>query len=177
MILNDILEKAIGIICDDEIKINTPSPKLDKLIRCTNMIYQELTEEYAQLKDEQEIEFVDFKANFSAFPQLVKDIISIYKDGVKQDFTVYPNYVCCSLKNGKAMVRYCYHPKDLGQQDQVILPPKFTANVLAIGASSEYFYRSGLIDEAAFYKNRYDTSIINLTRHQKSLDLKVRRFL
>jgi hypothetical protein len=90
---------------------------------------------------------------------------------------VYPNYVCCSLKQGKAKVRYCYHPKDLKAVDTVILPPQFTASVLALGVCSEYFYRSGLIDEAAFYKNRYDTSVINLTRHQKSLDLKVRRFL
>jgi hypothetical protein len=141
------------------------------------MIYQELTEEYAQLKDQIEIEFVDGKANFCDFPKLVKDIISIYVGGARQDFTVYPNFVLSSVKNGKAQVKYCYHPKDLQMLDTVTVPPKFNANVLAIGVASEYFYRSGLIDEANFYKNRYDTCVINLTRHQKSIDLKVRRFL
>ncbi|NLL55872.1 MAG: hypothetical protein GX242_01510 [Clostridiales bacterium] len=176
MILKDIIEKAIDIVCDDDIDVDVPSPKLNKLIRCANMIYQELTEEYVQLKECSEIEFNDGKAYFHSFPKLVKDIISVSKMGIKQDFTVYPNFVCSSVK-GTAEVTYTYHPSDLKLEEEVILPPNISCSALAVGTASEYFYRSGLIDEANFYKNRYDTTIINLTRHTKPIELKVRRFL
>ncbi|HKL74389.1 MAG TPA: hypothetical protein VJ903_05835 [Clostridia bacterium] len=177
MIFRDILEKAIGIICDDEIQVDTISPKLNKLIRCGNMIYLELIEEYVRLKEEEEITFVDGKADFSSFSKLVKDVISVQKDGVNVSFSVYPNFVTTDSCSGKATVKYVYHGEELDVNDNVILPPQFTPYVLANGVASEYFYRSGLIDEAAFYKNRYDTSIINLTRKQKSIELKVKRFL
>jgi hypothetical protein len=176
LILSDILEKAIAIICDDDIDLTVSSTKLTKLISCGNLIYSELTEEYVQLKKSEEISFSDGIAKYTLFSESVKDIREIVKDGLKRTFRIYPSYVECDI-DGDAEVVYTYHADELGLADEVVLSPQFTAAILATGVASEYFYRSGLTDEAAFYKNRYDTSVVNLTRQNKSIELKVRRFL
>lgn len=176
MIFKDILEKAVGIICDEDIDLDTESAKRTKLISCGNMIYSELTEEYVRLFATAEVIFTDGKVYYNAFPKSVKDIISVYKNGIKQDFTIYPAYILSDI-TGVATVKYVYHGEELTLKDTVDLPPQFNAIMLSYGVASEYFYRSGLIDEAAFYKNRYDTSVVNLTRKQKSIDLKVKRFI
>lgn len=176
MKLRDVLEKAIAIINDD-IDLNTPSVKLTKLIKCANTVYAELVEEYSYLKREEEAEFVDGRALFGQFAKTVKDITGVYKNGIKYPFTVYPDCVKSEKLNGKAVVRYVYHAPEAGIDDALELPPQFSAHVLANGVAAEYFYRSGLIDESAFYKNRYDISVINLTRKNKPIELKVERFL
>lgn len=176
MILRDVLEKALDIICDDEIDLNVSSKKLTKLISCGNMIYQELVEQYVPLKNKEELEFVDGVLLYSAFAKPVKDILSIKKSGFAYNFVMYPSYVNCNV-NGNAQVNYVYHGGELSIDDNIILPPQFSENILAMGVASEYFYRSGLCDEAIFYKNRYDNAIINLTRKKSSINLKGRNLI
>lgn len=177
MKLKDIVEKALEIIGDESIDINTPSPKLAKLTRCGNYIYHEICEEYSLLLGEEEIEFDNGRANYENFSKYVKNIISIYANEQKLEYNVFPLYVKAGTFSGKAIVKYNYHASTLNLEDTAELPPQFTAEILSNGVAAEYLFRSGLIEEAAVYKNRYDTSVINLTRVHKSFDLKVARFL
>jgi hypothetical protein len=87
---------------------------------------------------------------------------------------MYPLYVESDI-NGDAEVSYLYHSDELTLEDTVLLPPQYTAFVLANGIAAEYFYRSGLTDEAVFYKNRYDTAVLNLSRRRQSVTLKAGR--
>lgn len=176
MTLRDILEKAMKIIPNENIDLGNQGPKQARLISCGNMIYRELVEDYAPLKAEEEIFFSSNRAYFTSFSKPVKDILGVYKNHAKYDFKVYPQYVS-SIADGKTVVRYTYHAEELKLNDEAILPPQFSADMIAVGVASEYLYRCGLTEEALFYKNRYDTSIINNTRKHKSIDLKVRRFL
>ncbi|MFA6866661.1 MAG: hypothetical protein WCR54_04005 [Clostridia bacterium] len=171
MKFSDILGKAIEIICDDEIALDTDSKKRTKLISCGNMVYQELVEQFVPLKNNELLEFADGILMYANFAKPIKDILYIKKNGTSHNFSMYPSYVSCPIK-GIAEVGYIYHAEEVGIDDDIVLPPQFNENILALGISSEYFYRSGLCDEAIFYKNRYDNAVINLTRKRASIHIK-----
>lgn len=177
MLLRDVLQKTLDIIGDDEISLEIESKKRKRLIACANMIYHELTTEYVHLKNKEELVFEDKRLYYSAFTKKVKDILSVYKNGISVNFKLYPLYIEADVE-GIAEVNYLYHTEELALDDQMLLPPQYTAFVLANGIASEFFYRSGLADEAIFYKNRYDTAILNLSRRRQSVKLKaVGRFI
>ena len=74
--------------------------------------------------------------------------------------------------------RLCpYTVKELALTDTLDMHPMLNVNTLAYGVASEYFYRVGLLDNAAFYSNRYDGSINIIIRKQKAMDLKGKRFI
>ncbi len=177
MQLREILKKTIDIIGDNSIDLDIIEPKMTRLIACANMIYQELATQYIDLKKTEELAFEDNKLYYSAFSRKVKDIMSIYKDGRSINFKLYPMYIQANTV-GIAEVNYIYYPEELELDSQLDLPPKYTAYTLANGIASEYFYRTGLVDEAIFYKNRYDTAILNLSRERRGIRLTaVRRFI
>ncbi|MDD4315928.1 MAG: hypothetical protein PHC84_02080 [Clostridia bacterium] len=174
MILREILNKTVEIIGDDDINLDTESKKRTRLLACANMIYHELTTEYVQLKNRETVTFSDKRVYYPEFSKKVKDILGVYKNGASVEFRLFPLYVEADLEGG-AEVSYLYHSDELALGDSVLLPPQYTAFVLANGIASEYFYRSGLTDEAVFYKNRYDTAILNLSRRRQSITLKAGR--
>ena len=176
MTFRQILEKTLDIIGEEDLCLDTESKKRKRLIASANMIYQELTTEYAHLKHKEKLFFEDGRVYYSSFSKKVKDILGVYVNSQSVPFKVYPLYMEAEV-DGFAEVKYIYHADDLELDDEVILPPQYTAYVLANGVASEYFYRSGLIDEAIFYKNRYDTAILNLSRPRKSIIVKKKRAL
>lgn len=176
MTLREVLVKTIGIICDDDIDLDIESKKRKKLLDCANTIYQELVELYIDLKNKEKIIISDGKILYSTFSKRIKDILSIYKNGIKQTFRLYPLFIEIEEK-GEVDVKYTYLPENLSLEDDLVLPPPYTENMLAMGIASEYFYRSGLIDEAIFYKNRFDNALLNLSRKRSSFELKKRSFL
>lgn len=176
MTVREVLTKVLGIICDDDIDLCVDSKKRKRLIDCTNTIYQELTEQYIELKTKEKIEVCDGKIYYATFSKRIKDILSINKNDIKQEYKLYPTYLEIDIK-GEVEIKYTYLPTELTLDNELILPPPYTENMLAMGISSEYFYRSGLVDEAIFYKNRYDNALVNLSRKRNSFVLKERRFL
>lgn len=176
MTLREVLVKTVGIICDDDIDLDIDSKKRKKLLSCANTIYQELVELYIELKSKEKLLICDGKIFYSNFAKRVKDIISIHKNGIKQTFKLYPLYLEIDEK-GEVEIKYTYVPDILSLDDELVLPPPYTENMLSMGVASEYFYRSGLSDEAIFYKNRYDNALLNLSRKRNSFVLQKRSFL
>ncbi|MFW5780865.1 MAG: hypothetical protein ACOCWI_05385 [Bacillota bacterium] len=176
MTFRQILEKTLDIIGDDDICLDTESKKRKRLMASANMIYHELTTEYVHLKNKEDLLFEDKRLYFSAFSKKVKDILGVYVKGESIPFKLYPLHIEADIE-GIAEVRYIYHADELGLEDDVTLPPQYTSFVLANGVASEYFYRSGLTDEAIFYKNRYDTAVLNLSRIRKGVTIKARRLI
>lgn len=173
MTLRDILQKTIQIL-DEDINLEETGIKRTRLIACANMIYQELTTEYVPLKNREILCFEDKRLYFSNFVYKVKDVLGIYINGESIGFRIYPMYIEADIK-GNAEVVYLYHSEELAIDDEATLPPQYTAFVLASGVASEYLYRSGFVEEAMFYKTRYDTAVLNLSRIRKGITLKKRR--
>lgn len=176
MTLRDILTKALEIIGDGELDLDAESDKRSRLISCGNMIYSELTEEYVRLRHEEILAADRGIVLFSDFAKPVKDVIRIRRNGVKIPFRQFQTHVDCGV-HGAVEVEYLYHAPELTLDGEADLPPFFTASALAAGVAAEYFYRSGLTEEALIYKNRYDNSILNLSRRRNSAEVRQRRFI
>lgn len=178
MKFSEIIQKTIQITgLENEVSTDTASEKLDKLIDSANMIYSELTLGSVHLKTRETLSFEGGRLYYTEFGQGVREVLSVKKDGTAVPFTEYALYIEAPGVEGEAEVTYIYFPETLALTDTVVIPPRFTAAILAIGAASEYFYRSGLIDEAVFYKNRYDTAVANLTHSIKGGKLPKRRLI
>lgn len=177
MILRDVINRVIQIAgLESEVSVDTPGAKLNKLIDCANMIYSELTLEYVHLKTKEDILFENGRAYYGSFSKNVREVLAVRQNGVKKPFTMYPLYVEADIE-GAGEVTYHYYLGELSLIDELTLPPQFNEYVVATGVASEYFYRTGLVDEAVFYKNRYDNAVTNLSRRLKSVNLPKRRFV
>ena len=177
MQLKEVINKVIDILgLENEVNVNTPSTKLNKLISCANAIYSELIIEYVPLKTCEKITFSDGRAYYASFTKYVREVLTVKKGVSKYDFECYPLYVK-SKAEGECEVTYLYYPDELTIDSEIVLPPSFTSHVLAQGIVSEYYYRTGLVDEAVFYKTRYENSVNNVTKKRKSTCLPQRRFI
>lgn len=173
---NEVLTKALGIICDDDIALDVESKKRQRLLDSLNMIYAELTDEYVDLRKNETMTVENGRIYYADFAESVKNILSIKQNGASREFKIYPIYAGVSAE-GECDVEYTYHGGELTLTSDIVLPPQYTAAILATGVASEYFYRSGLPEEAIFYKTRYDNSVMNISRRRNPITIRERRFI
>lgn len=178
MTLLDILTKAAEIIGDADIVLtDADDSKTKKLISSANFIYRELTEEYVHLKYCENLTVRDGRLYYSEFTKPVKDVMKVKRNGREIGFKLYPLYLAAD-EDGEVSVSYVYHPYELSALNQEAeLPPQYTPSAIAAGVASEYYYRSGLYDEGLYYKNRYDNTVLNLSRKRNPIKIKTRRFI
>ena len=134
--------ETLDIIGEEDLCLDTESKKRKRLIASANMIYQELTTEYAHLKHKEKLFFEDGRVYYSSFSKKVKDILGVYVNSQSVPFKVYPLYMEAEV-DGFAEVKYIYHADDLELDDEVILPPQYTAYVLATGVAMNTFIVRG----------------------------------
>ncbi len=177
MKLSEILTRAAAIIGLDDVNASAPSAAVTKLTDCANTVYSELVLEHIPLKNKEDVAFTGGKAFYEDFGYRVREVLSVKARGTKIPFVMYPTYVEAAGHEGVAEVEYLFHPGTLEADDDVILPPQFSEYVMAIGVASEYYYRLGYIEEAEFYKARFDNAVYNLSRRLKSFRIPARRFV
>ncbi|MGI6213414.1 MAG: hypothetical protein ACOYIQ_02535 [Christensenellales bacterium] len=176
MTLRETLEKVKEII-GESFDLDEQGVKRDRLMASGISVYDELTCDYVHLKAEESVEFIDGICPFSAFSNKVKDILSVKRQGKPINFEMYPLFVRCEGLSGEAEVKYYYLPPEPEADSELILPPRFSVHMLANGIAAEYFYRSGMPDEAAYYRNRYEYSLNNAQARLRNLTLKADRII
>ncbi|MCL2630256.1 MAG: hypothetical protein FWD49_01870 [Firmicutes bacterium] len=167
MLFKDVVNRAIQLLgFESEVNVTSPSKKLDRLVDCANMVYEELLLEYFHLKSNEILNFTEARAYYSDFPLEVREILSVKVRGCDVKFTMYPLYVEADI-NGIAEVSYRYRLNNLSLDDTLYLPTQYTNYIVATGVVAEYYYRTGLTDEAFFYQQRYDAAISNIKNQNK----------
>ncbi len=175
MVIEDIMDRVAQIVGIDSSDIVEGSAIHTKLLSAINMVYTELTLQYVHLKTKENIIVVDDRIYYDTLVHPVREILNVSKNGLKLPFSTYPLYIECA-SSGVVEVTYIYFADELSAGDTVVLPPKFTTYVLALGVTAEYFCRQGLVDEALFYKSRYDNAISNLNIGLKCKNMPHRSF-
>ena len=176
MTLKQVLIKVTEFVNNGLIDVDTPSDELNKAIACGNFIYSELADEYSDLRYVEDKTSADGKILFSAFSKDVKKILSVKDGKIAVPFKEFASYLQVD-HDGTYTVEYAYKVGDALLTDTLDLPACFTLYAVACGVASEYFFRSGLMEEALFYKNRYDRAVNNLTASRRKSKLKIRRFI
>lgn len=175
MTAKDILERAaeyIGVSVD----FTASGEKQTSFLSCLGYILKELSTQYEQLKQEETVTSADGKIPFSAFGKKIVHIHSVKKNGKKIGFSTFPSYVKVG-ESGEMTATYSYCLETPTINEAIVLPPKYTEEVLALGVASEYLHRTGYEEDAHYYGNRYFTALKNLSVSRKDIVLPGRRYL
>lgn len=151
--------------------------KIVKLLKCLNLVYQDLTRDYLPLETMEEITFTDGKFEYKNLSLVVRDIIKIEdKYGFGHSFKCFPTFVQADVT--KAKITYTYEPEDLVLFDEInAFAGKLSERILAYGVAMEYFFLSSLSDEAAVWENRYISSLENALRKKSNIIMPKRRWI
>lgn len=179
MKLKEIIELSKSIIGLDSVSdYDNPGEATLKLIDCARMIYSELCLEYVPIKFKEEAFLSKGVLKYSELTYPVREILWIKMMDSKVPFKMGVHQASIKYKvDSPCEVYYSVHPAEPGIDDELILPPWYTAHLIATGVVSEYYYRVGMVDEALFYRTRYDHSLQNLTKSIRSYTLPRRRFI
>lgn len=151
--------------------------KIVKLLKCLNLVYQDLTRDYLPLETVEDIVFTDGKFEYKNLSLVVRDIIKIEDEyGFGHSFKCFPTFVQADVT--KAKITYTYEPEDLVLFDEInAFAGKLSERILAYGVAMEYFFLSSLSDEAAVWENRYISSLENALRKKSNIIMPKRRWI
>lgn len=151
--------------------------KVNKLLKCLNHIYQDLTRDYMPLVQEEEVLFVNNMFGYSNLSKVARDIISV-KDEYDENvvFKCFPRYLKASVK--KATITYTYQPDELYLYSEITdFAGKIDQRIIAYGVAMEYCFLSSLSDEVTIWENRYLSSLENALRKKSNIVLPKRRWI
>ena len=155
MKIRTIVEKAsevLGIAPD----FNATTGATATLVKCANAVIEELTLSVVSLRDVAKATASGGRITYESLGRNVREITDVIDaHGDRAEYVRYPDYIFVA-RDGLYAVKLCYYLCNLGVMEEFSLPPEYSEGVLVYGVLSEYYYRTGLIDEAIFYRNRFD---------------------
>ncbi len=139
--------------------------KLDTMIRCFNLVNQEIASDYLPFITKEEIDVKDSILNFS---ELNKQVVNVYevknRFGCSLRFKLFPNYMEIS-GHAKSIV-YSYLPEDKNLSDDVEMFNGLSGRVYAYGVASEFLLIDGLSEDAEIWEDRFKESLFVLSRRR-----------
>lgn len=178
MTLGQVIERTGMIIGVEGDSSQYPAQIANKLRDCVQTVYTELITEHVPLRTKEKATLSGNRLYFEDLSYGVREILRISSDAGRLKFNVFSEYVEVEDGySGEVEVEYLYYVCPETNADPLILPPQFTEYIMAVGAAAEYFYRSSLIDEALFFRNRFESGVNNLSRSGRVYSLPRRRLL
>lgn len=170
MNLRQILEKATENL-SLSIDLTEPNSENALLISCGNAIISQLVEEYIDVKKVETVISVDKKIPYAELKESVKNVYAIKANGKSVKFHEYADHIAVD-KDATYEITYSYVLGEKGLDDVIVIPPKYTVNILAVGVAGEYAYRKGFLEEGRELRTRYLIALKNLEKTAKSVRLK-----
>lgn len=186
MTVKDILSLACDFVGEKEIKakifLENPTytareqEKLDLMIRCLNLVNQEIASDYLPFLFE---ENVDANGGVISFDGLEKSVIAVYqvknRFGFPIRFKNYPNYV--EVFGSAKKIVYSYLPDEVGLDDEIEKFNGLSERVYAYGVASEFLLIQGMGSDAEIWEERYKESLFILSSRKGEHRLPRRRWL
>jgi len=170
------ITKEYNVIAEGTTK-TSEEKTLELLVRCFNLVYQELATDYIPLvvcenivisKGSFDLADLDYK-----FYKLVK---LVDKNGYEVKTEIYDNVLYA--KNGNYKLIYCYIPEFASLNSTLNdFNGKLTDRVFALGLNKEYCYVCGLFDESLAFKTKFEDSLNACERQKKNIIMPKRRWI
>lgn len=139
---------------------------LDELIRCLNLVLEEIATEYVPIKDEKEVVFINKLCDISSIDEKFFEAISVSVNGKNIDFLERDNFLIANAS--KAVVRYKKYPEELDISSSFSLFNKrLSPRIVAYGVSMEYSFIKTLSDEGAIWEKRYRDGLNSISTEKK----------
>ncbi len=147
------------------------------LLRCYNLIVEELALEYLPLKREEEVTVKEGKIYFSNLDFIPLRIISVrLKNGRKVPYRFVNDYL--EVENGDLIIEYNYRLKPALEDDEVaycntVIGPY----ALIYGILSQYLLEKGRVSESNLYQEKYLSAIRARIAEKRPLKIPGRRWM
>ncbi len=147
---------------------------VESLIKCFNLINNEICSEYMPLIKQEKIRLQDFKCFYSQLSGKVLDVISVVdKNGKKVKFKCFNDYLIAFAN--EVTILYTTLPQDSEIEDEIVT--KIPTRVYAYGVAREYYFMQTLFDEADVWEERFKNSLCILTRKKSETIMPRRRWI
>lgn len=155
-----------------------PKGELATLLRCYNLVENEIALDYLPLKREESLPvergFVPFSA-FTLAPIEVKKVTD--ESGVPLRFTPLQNGIKVRGACGNVNVTYAYSPAEKGWGDQSEYGGKVSARLMAEGICGEFCLTEGRFSEASAWDKKYRDALRAAYLVRRKLRIRSRRWV
>ena len=182
MSVKNILKTAIIFLGLDEILLTNiftdggVSPTqaeqktVDELVRCLNLVLEEIVTEYIPITEEKEISFINKKCKIEDIDSLFCEAIKLHINGKNIPFIERDNFIIADTS--RASILYKKYPSEVAiNSNLTFLNRKIAPRVIAYGVSMEYSFIHTLSDEGAIWEKRYRDGLTSacFTKKEKRL--------
>lgn len=128
------------------------------LLRCFNLVENEIALDYLPLIAEEEIESETGVIPYASLSKEAVRVLAVCDEwGNEAAFKIFPE--CLKTQPQKVCVRYTYLPEKKTFQDKSDFTLHASVRLFAYGIAAEYSLASGLFEEAAVWDKKYKDAI------------------
>lgn len=153
------------------------SEEIDVLVRCFNLVENEVALDHIPLKKRETVSAEDGKIAYAKLSEAPIDILSVRStSGMDIPFELLPDAIGIGGGAKEAEIVYAFAPrkKELGGTSDY--SGKVSERLLAMGAAAEFLLAQGRYEEAAAFEKRFRDAVraANIVRHK--LAVRARRW-
>ena len=151
--------------------------EIENFVLAVNMVNNNIASSYVELLSSAEVDKVGSLIKYTDITD--KSIIEIKKiesyDGASLNFKLLPEGVVVEGASS-CVVEYSYFPTRVGIDDEITHFLKVNELVFSLGVVGEYLYIKGAIDDAYMWDKRFKSSMFNLLRPRRNIEIPARRW-
>lgn len=181
--VKDVLKTAAELIGEEELlaEIGREGPSsegLSLLLKCFNLIENEVAIDYLPLKNSEKLPFEQGELPYT---KLSRPPVHLYRvidaGGYDLRFKSYPDRIVLEEPVPAATVVYAYAPHEKTAEDDSDFPSGVSARLFAYGTAAEYLLARGKYREAALFDRKYREALTAAAGVRKKLSMRTRRWV
>ncbi len=150
------------LVNDAETLEGEPSGELASLLRCYNLVENEVALDYFPLKRCERLSAEEGRIPYSSFSMAPVNVIRVENGaGRALAFELFPDHLCLSDGKGEeAIVTYAYSPAEKKwTEESAFSDGAISARLLAFGVAGEFCLSRGQFSEASVWEKRYQDAL------------------
>ena len=164
-----------GDLAREAEKGSSSSEELSLLLRCYNLVENEVALDYFPLKKQETVNTRTGKIYYTELSQTPVSVIKAEMKGGEIGFKLYPDYIEVSV-SGDVAVTYVYAPAAKQLAGNAECDARVAARVLAYGAAAEFLVGCGRFTEAAVFDKKYRDALRAAGSVRRTLSVHARRW-
>ena len=157
---------------------DSQSKDLNHMLRCLNLVINQIASDYIPLKFIETVTPVNGKILFTSLNKKLIEVLRVEdKFGIRVNFKLYPDYL--ETINGDVKITYSYEPENISSFSQELenFSQKIGERVIAYGVAMEYCFICGLHDDASIWERRFKDALLIAARKKSEIKLPKRRWI
>lgn len=155
-----------------------PEGELKALLRCYNLVENEVAIDYFPPKREECIVPVNGKIAFSSLGSYPVEICRVRDvEGKDVAFGLHPSHLSLPEGTGALTVTYAYSPEKKSFSDDSEFEGKVSARLLSFGVAGEFCLTAARYSEAAIWQKRFQDALHAANYHRRRIRVRTRRWV